>query len=473
MKSLAKLFGRFRMNRELHLLEAHEIVALLKAGSVSPLELIDVVEERIKATDDLVHDTHAVEGVRFTEGSLLYAERIAETNASVVSQLEANGAIIVGKTNVPEFCAGSQSFNSLFPTTVSPWDTRTTAGGSSGGSAAALASYQCWLATGTDLGGSLRMPAAFCGCVGFRVSPGRTPTAVGGPMLGLHSITGPMGRSVRDVGLFLDAMASRDGWDVDLPSEAFEEAAVSGQEQGLKALGLKVGFSTLGYKYAPEVESLCRSAAHLLNNESEVQEVGEDKLDSPMAERIFHALRAEQFAETFGEKLENPDQAALLKPEIRWNIQQGQGLECRQADEAREDLKLLHGQLQEMFQSIDVLCVPATLDAAIDATVRYPTKQLGQCFTNYLGWMMPTAIVSVFSCPAIVLPCGFLEDGRPVGLQLLAPFGADAAVLRAAAALEARLALPKGTTPRPGTGKLNTEGPRTSEEAAQHHGLGQ
>ena len=108
---------------------------------------------------------------------------------------------------------GSQSFNSIFPTTVSPWDIRTTAGGSSGGSAAALVSYQCWLATGTDLGGSLRIPAAFCGAVGFWVSPGRTPGQGYGPLLGLHGIAGPMARSIRDAALFLDAMESNTGWD--------------------------------------------------------------------------------------------------------------------------------------------------------------------------------------------------------------------------------------------------------------------
>lgn len=108
---------------------------------------------------------------------------------------------------------GSPSFNSIFPTTVSPWDIRTTAGGSSGGSAAALVSYQCWLATGTDLGGSLRIPAAFCGAVGFRVSPGRTPGQGYGPLLGLHGIAGPMARSIRDAALFLDAMESNTGWD--------------------------------------------------------------------------------------------------------------------------------------------------------------------------------------------------------------------------------------------------------------------
>eukprot|EP00435_Cladocopium_sp_Y103_P003972 s4574_g1.t1 len=496
---------------DLHLLEAHEIVAMLKAGSVSPLQLIDVVEQRISATEPLVHatpitcfdrarekaweimrncgensrgflyglpilikDTHAVAGVRFTEGSLIHAERVSEASAALVQQLEAKGAIIVGKTNVPEFCAGSQSFNSVFPTTVSPWDVRTTSGGSSGGSAAALASYQCWLATGTDLGGSVRQPAAHCGAVGFRVSPGRTPGDGYGPLLGLHSISGPMARSVRDVALFLDAMESNVGWEHLEPhscsEETFEAAAIRGASEGIKGLGLKVGFSTVGCHYSPELEALCRKAAWLLNNQQEPLEVG-DLVDFPLAQQTFQALRAEQLAEKYGELLD-PATRASVKPELQWNILQGQRPDShRQAEIARGDLKQLQSQVLEMFKLLDILCVPATIDAAFDAEVRYPSKINDRSFSSYLGQLLPTATVSVLLCPALALPCGFLEDGRPVGLQLVAPYGADALVLRAAAALEQHLALPKGCEPRRGTVALRTEGPRSAEEAAKHHGI--
>lgn len=288
--------------QKLHLLEAHEVVELLRTKQVTPLELLDVVEQRVAATESAVHatpitcferarerakqlpemsgkgclhglpilvkDTEAVEGVLFTEGSLLHAERVATDSSPLVAQLEAMGAIVAGKTNVPEFCAGAQCFNELFPTSRSPYDTRTTAGGSSGGSAAALASYQCWLATGTDHGGSLRTPAAFCGCVGFRPSVGRTPTQQGKALRNLHSVAGPMGRSVRDVGLFLDAMDSFQGWEgflEPLVKENFEEAAVLGSREGAK---VQVGFATMGLSFAPEVEALCRAAAGLLNEDS-------------------------------------------------------------------------------------------------------------------------------------------------------------------------------------------------------------
>ncbi|CAJ1340083.1 unnamed protein product [Effrenium voratum] len=279
----------------LHLRAAHEVVALLKAKEVTPEQLIDVAQQRIEATESAVaatpitcferarsmarslpkdegqrgflhglpvlikDDTHPVAGVRFTEGSKLFEHRVAEQSAEVVRRLEAKGALVLGKTNVPEFCAGSQSFNSLFPTSRSPWHLASTAGGSSGGSGAALAAGQAWLATGTDLGGSLRIPAAFCGVVGFRVSPGligREAPGPSGPRNALHAITGPMARNVRDCGLLLDAMAGGAGWDFECPQpeEGFEAAAVRGASASAK---LRVGFSTLGCRFAPAVERRC------------------------------------------------------------------------------------------------------------------------------------------------------------------------------------------------------------------------
>jgi len=427
----------------------------------------------------LVKDTMAVQGVRFTEGSPLHADDIAAESDALVLQLEARGAIVVGKTNVPEFAAGSQTFNPLFPTTVSPWDTRTTAGGSSGGSAAALASCQCWLATGSDLGGSLRTPAAFCGVVGFRVSPGRVPrngATPSGPLLGLHATNGPMGRCVRDVGLFLDAMEGGGGWEFAPPplpaGQTWEGVAVAG---AAAAAPRRVAFSALGCTYEPAVEALCRAAARTLAGATgqggELPEVTAEALDFARLERAFHVLRAEAFARDFKEELTDPAKAALIKPEIRWNAAAGMVPQAAaMAASARADLADLAGQVRAVFERAEVLATPATLDAAFDAEVRYPTEQAGQAFTNYLGWMLPACIVTTMLCPALVLPCGFLADGRPVGLQLVGPPGGDAAVLAAAAALEAKLNLPRACPePRSGSVPLGTVGPRTEAEAAEHH----
>ncbi|CAE7908183.1 unnamed protein product [Symbiodinium microadriaticum] len=500
--------------KPLHLLSAHEAVRLLKDGSVTPLQMIEVIERRLSQTDAVLHttpitcfdrarahaarfqvpenpppgflyglpvlvkDSEAVAGVRFTEGSPIYADRIPDSSSALVTQLEDRGGIVIGKTNVPEFCAGSQSFNSLFPTTVSPWDIRTTAGGSSGGSCSAVAGCQSWLATGSDLGGSLRTPAAFCGCVGFRVSPGRVPrdTATpSGPLLALHSINGPVGRCVRDAALFLDTLEGGQGWDFSVPrnlpaGETFEASAIAGAEQGAK---VRVGFSTVGHTYSPTVEALCRNAAALLASGTSVQEVASDTIDFSKAEEVFLILRGNSFAQKFADLMTDAEMKALIKPEVIWNasIASTLGLAAR-TGEAEDSLKKQFAQIQDLFKSIDVLCVPATLDAAFDADVRYPTEQLGRTFSNYLSWMMPACIVTTFLCPALVLPCGFLEDGRPVGVQLVAAFGEDAALLRAAAALEKQLNLPQGCPePRCGTAELGTKGPKTVEEAAIHHGV--
>lgn len=497
---------------DLHLLDAHAVVELLRNGLVSPDQLLDVVEKRLAAVEHLVHavpitcleraraaakklkhpvapprgylyglpvlikDTEAVSGVRFTEGYKPFGDRIAPSSGPVARQLEARGAIIVGKTNVPEFAAGSQCFNSLFPTTLSPWDTRTTAGGSSGGSAAALASCECWLASGSDLGGSLRTPAAFCGVVGFRVSPGVVPrdgAIPSGPLLGLHAVGGPMGRCVRDVGLFLDAMSGSAGWDFApcAQEEAWEVVAIRGART--RGTSRRVAFSDFGLHVNPEVAALCRRSAELLAGEGPgngaVRDLCAADLDVSLAERLFMVLRAEKFANNFGPLLEFDDFAGALKPEIHWNTNVGRVPEAAaMAASARERLSTLAEQVELLFQDVDVLVTPATLDGAFDAEVRYPTEQ--ESFTNYLSWMVPAFVVTMMNCPAIVLPCGFLADGRPVGVQLVGPPGGDAAVLGAAAALEVSLELPRACpVPRSGSVSLCTVGPRTAVDAAKHH----
>lgn len=501
---------------DLHLLDAHEVVALLRDGAVTPGELLDVVQARLDATEPAVHatpivclerararaaklvhptdappgylyglpilikDSMSVEGVLCTEGSPLQADYIPSVSDNIVLQLEARGAVVAGKTNVPEFAAGSQSFNPLFPTTTSPWDTRTTAGGSSGGSAAALASCQCWLATGSDLGGSLRTPAAFCGVVGFRPSPGRVPRGTAmpsGPQRGLHATNGPMGRCVQDVGLLLDAMEASTGWDFAPPplpaGQTWQDAAITGAAS--KGTPRRVGFSRLGCAFEPAVEELCRAAADMLAGGSETDaalpDVESDAIDFKAAERAFQVLRAEKFVAEFAEDLANPERAKLIKPEIHWNAAAGMAVEAdAMSVTARADVDKLAAQVEVLFQRLDILCTPATLDAAFDATVRYPTEQVGQVFSNYLGWMMPACVVTILLCPALVMPCGFLPDGRPVGVQLVGPPGGDAAVLAAAAALEASLGLPRACPePRHGTVPLATVGPLTAEEAARHH----
>ena len=555
---------------------AFEVVNLLRTKSASASELIDVVEARVSATDDIIHatpircfdrarsrlpvkgflcrppllglpilikDTNAVEGVLWTRGSPHFATHVATYSGPMVRAVEESGAVVVGKTNTPEFAAGSQTFNPLFGTTPSPWDVRATSGGSSGGACAALAACQCWLATGSDLGGSLRTPAAFCGVVGFRVSPGLVPRddsllAVSSRP-GSHAVNGPLGRCVRDVGLLLDAMAGagNEGWGFECPAVpavtkgCFEAAAMRGAARaGTPApaedtsfLQRGVGYSLLGCEFVDAVEVKCRAAFELL---AAVAPGGgrvleEQFFDEAKSERAFHVLRAELFAKFFGpmifaaekekekekereretekeaekeaEEGGGPDpptikrddwRLAELKPAIVWNARCGMCAQIKAAAEgARADCAALLEETTTFFATTcDVVCTPATLDAAFDAGIRYPTSHptTGASFDNYLDWMRPALVVTPTGCPALVLPCGALDDGRPVGVQLIGAPGHDEGLLEVAALLEALLmrsgaldALNKGRgcpVPREGVGgPLFADGPRSAEEEAAHH----
>mmetsp|Transcript_60188 Transcript_60188/g.179225 ORF Transcript_60188/g.179225 Transcript_60188/m.179225 type:complete len:536 (+) Transcript_60188:66-1673(+) len=516
------------MAQELHRLGAKAVVKLLRSGRVTPLQLIDVFEARLAATEHLVHatpitclerarraaenlahpaepppgylwglpvlikDGQPVAGVRFTEGSGFFKDRVARRSEALVLRIEAMGGIVVGKTNLPEFGIGSHTFNEVFPMTVSPYDVRTSAGGSSGGAAAALAACQGWLATGSDLGGSLRTPAAFCGVVGFRNTPGRTPRPkampgkhAGGLPHDLQAVNGLMARSVGDLALFLDAVAPEavsgaraPGWDTwpslpPLGAESWQAAAARGAARSHG--GWRVVYSTLGCPVAAEVEHLCRTAAERLAVGGSF-EAREEPFSLDVAERVFYVLRAASLYKDFASA--SAELRASLKPELRWNIDSygafpGEATSW-EASALSESL-LLAEQAKSLFAGVDVLATPATMDAAFDARVRYPVEDFGaehEPFSNYLSWMKPAYLISSLPCPALVLPVGLLPDGRPVGLQLVGASGADGAVLEAAAALEAALGLEmqRGLpSPRRGEGPLRGRGPKTAEEAAQHH----
>lgn len=514
-----------------HTASAKVMVKKLRLKEVTPLQLIDLVEKRVATTDLLVHatpitcfnrarraatqlkypksppsgylyglpvlikDLNAVEDVRWTNGLPIFRDRIACQSDPMVLQLEAMGAIVVGKTNVPEFCAGSHCFNSIFPTTTSPYDTRSSAGGSSGGSAAALASCQVWLASGSDLGGSLRIPAAFCGVVGFRTTPGRIPEAkplgfanknLYIPQHFLHSVNGPMARTVQDVALFLDALTQSttsssllQGWkdDLNLPSvfpkkTTWQAIAEEGTREPLK---FRVLYSTLGCPISEDVNQICQTAAKLIASEGGVFEVCTSPFNLKAAERCFFIFRAALFGMCFNGV--SQEQMKQLKPEIRWNYDCSNVSESKKLlNSASKDLKKIFQEVKKLFSNFDILITPATLDGSFDANIRYPIKEYGnmesKSFDNYLDWMMPSCIVSSTSCPALVMPAGSLTDGRPVGIQLVGQLGNDAKVLRISAALEAalKLNLRNGCpVPRRGTSILKGTGPNNVTQAEEHH----
>ncbi|MDA0238767.1 MAG: amidase family protein [Proteobacteria bacterium] len=451
---------------ELYQLSARDVVAKLKNKEVSPVELIDAAEARISAVegdinalptlcferareaatkvstlDDrtpgwlgglpiAVKDMSDVAGVRTTYGSPIYADHVPATSDLTVEILEQRGALVVAKSNTPEFAAGANTFNEVFGATINPWGAGLCAGGSSGGSAAALAAGEVWLATGSDLGGSLRTPASFCGVVGLRPSPGRVPRSAATPFDTL-SVAGPMARDVRDAALFLDAMVGthpRDPLAVEIPAQSFQSAANN------PAAPKRVAFSPdLGQlPVARDVREICTAAVNRVEDLGTV--VDEQCPDFSGAYESFQTLRAVSFVSRAGYLLKN--HRDLLKPEIIWNAEKG--LELTPQDIARaNDLRgALNASMGALFEDHDFFVCPAAPVRPFDVTIRYVEEIEGAKLKSYVDWIAITFMITLTGCPAISIPCGFSEDGLPIGLQIVAPPRGEAKLLSAAAAIE-------------------------------------
>jgi amidase len=448
-------------------LSAQEAVRLLRAGEVSPLELIDAALERIAVTDGAlkalptlcperarerarrltvpaepgpgwlgglpiaVKDLEDVAGVRTTYGSQIYRDHVPERSAFLVERLEANGAIVLAKSNTPEFGAGANTFNEVFGETRNPWNTALTCGGSSGGSAAALAAGQIWLATGSDLGGSLRTPASFCSVVGLRPSPGLVASGPRELPFDTLSVAGPMARTVGDAALMLDAMNGRhpgDPLSLPAPAEPFADAARSPRAPRRVAFSPDLGISPV----EPEVRAVCASAvARFADLGAEVEEACPDLSEAP---QTFQTLRAAGFVADLGPLFEtNRDD---LKPDIVWNVEAGLRLTPEELGRAERARGAIYHRVAAFFETYDLLVCPAACVAPFPVEIRWIRELEGGVFHNYVEWLRVTSAITLTSCPAISVPCGFTADGRPVGLQLVGRPRGEAALLAAAAAFE-------------------------------------
>jgi len=455
---------------ELIKLSAVQAVEKLSNGDVSPFELIDAAEARILETDDAVNavpircfdrarahanhisnsrgedkpasylhglpiaikDLTPVEGVRFTLGSPIFSDQIAQHSDIMVKRLEANGAIVVGKANTPEFGAGAQTFNEVLGTTTNPWDTTKTPGGSSGGSAAALAAGQVWLAQGSDLGGSLRIPASFTGVVGLRPSPGRVAHGPAGLPFMLNSVEGPMGRTVADVALMLDAMVGEhvvDPISLPAPSYSYLEKLKSPTSFGKVAYSPDLGHCPID----AEIAEICATAVRSFSNFTKGVEA--DCPDFSDADSIFQTQRAAQFAAAHAPKLEAyRDQ---LKADVIWNIEAGLKLTAEDIGAAQRKQGILYGRVASFFETYDLLLAPTVMVPAFDHSIRSLSEVNGVKFDNYVAWLAMTYYLTITGCPVISIPCGMTKSGLPVGLQIMAPPHREDLVLQAAAAFEA------------------------------------
>jgi amidase len=453
---------------ELVRLSATEAVEKLRSGEVSPLEMIDAAEARIAATDGTlnalptlsfdrareraqrlmtdppsdpaphylhglpiaVKDLTEVEGVRTTHGSPIFADNISAASDHLVERLEANGAVVIAKSNTPELGAGSQTFNEVFGRTQNPWNGALTPGGSSGGSAAALAAGQVWLATGSDLGGSLRNPASFCSVVGLRPSPGRVAHGPAGLPFDDMPVQGPMARNVADAALMLDAMVGQHPDDPQsLVAPASPYAAVGA------VVPKRVAFSPdLGgiVPVAKEVRSAIEQAAQAFADLG--AEVVEACPDLSEARDTFHVLRALSFASGRGALLDHHRE--LLKEEVVWNIEAGRALSPADICRAQLARGAIFHSATAFFKEHDLLLCPAAVTPPFDGSIRWLKEVDGTQLETYIDWLLICSAITLTSCPAISVPCAFSDDGRPIGLQMVAPHRREDSLIAAALAFE-------------------------------------
>jgi amidase len=379
-------------------------------------------------------DTHLTAGMRTTHGSPLHADHVPDEDELLVGRIQQAGAIRIGKTNVPEFAAGSHTFNPVFGATRNPYDPSRSAGGSSGGAAASLAAGLQPLADGSDMGGSLRNPASFCNVVGLRPTPGRVPAHPAHNLWDTLAVPGPMARTVRDVALLLSVMAGPDRrcpTSLDTPGAVFRDLTVP---DGLR--GLRVAWTPdLGGRVPVEPEVLAVLEPQLRVFCDLGATVEEDCPDLDGAEEVFRTLRAHEFALGLGDLLDShPEQ---LKPAVVWNIQEGRRLTAADLARAAQRRSRLHLAASDFFDRHDLLLAPVSQVAPFPVEWEYPHTVAGQPQHTYLDWMRSAYFLSVLGVPALSVPAGFTPAGLPVGLQLAARPRAEAALLAAGAAYEA------------------------------------
>ncbi|WP_193611972.1 amidase [Nocardioides lijunqiniae] len=380
-----------------------------------------------------VKDTHAVAGWRTTYGSPLFADHVPDADDLLVERIRRAGVVLLGRTNVPEFAAGSHTFNTVFGTTLNPVDTSRSAGGSSGGAAAALASGMVPLADGSDMGGSLRNPASFCGVVGLRPSLGRVPEWPLYNQWETTSVGGPMARNVGDVALLLSVLAGPDArapLALGDPGSTFAPP-VSGSLQGLRvAWSRDLGGA---FEVDHDVASVVEEAGRLMVRSG--ARVFGDHPDLTGADETFRTLRAWHFQARFGELLaRNP---SSFKQSLADNIRAGESLTGADVATAYAMRTTLAERMRVFFTRYDVLVLPVSQVPPFPADQEYPPSINGVEMDTYLDWMRSAYFVTVTGCPAISVPAGLTPDGLPVGVQIVGPHGSERRLLEVAAAFEA------------------------------------
>jgi amidase len=416
------------------------IVTLAAEQAIEQARLADRVRAADPAALGLLHglpigvkDLIDTAGMRTTYGSPIFREHVPSKDAAIVSRLKDAGAIVVGKTNTPEFGAGSHTFNAVFGVTRNPYELTRSAGGSSGGSASALASGMLALADGTDLGGSLRNPASFCNVVGLRPSPGRVSTLPTSDLWDPMSVSGPMGRCVADVALALDVIAGADQrYPLTLgeedPGRSFRAAL------GHDVKSLRVAWSTDlgGLPVEAEVLQVLERQRAVFEDLGCIVEDAEPDLSD--ADEVFDVLRALAFVVSHHQKL--IEHRELLKDTVVWNIEQGLNLTPQRIAAAVGARSAIVARALKFFERFDALVAPVSQVLPFPVEVDWVREIEGEPMENYVAWQRTCSRVTVTAHPAVGVPGGFTAGGLPVGLQIVGRYRGERDLLRLAQAFE-------------------------------------
>ncbi|MEM7774960.1 MAG: amidase family protein [Pseudomonadota bacterium] len=441
------------------------IVAMDEAGAKRDAEL---AEEAVMTGEPLgllhglpvgIKDLQATGGLRTTYGSLIYKDNVPEEDDLSVANLRTEGGLILAKTNTPEFGAGANTKNGVYGPTGNPFDPDKTCGGSSGGSAVAVATGMLPVATGSDYGGSLRTPASFCGVVGFRPSPGLVPNAKRADSLSPFSVLGPMGRTVADVHLLLRAQIDWDNGDPfcrDDPTDVSETLI----DADLASLNVAISSDLGGCPIDDSIRSVFKARVDLISHV--FGEVEDRDPDFTNVHDTFEILRGINFIAAHKERLDS--HRDLLGPNVIDNTERGLAYTAADVAWAHAEQTKLYHRVLSFFDEHDVLICPAA------SVSPFPHAQLaveainGENMPTYMRWLALTYAPTTALCCAAVLPCGVDNNGLPFGIQVIGPRGADADVLAIASALENVLSEnPETARPLPDIGKLTGAPPITHE----------
>ncbi|HEX3703242.1 MAG TPA: amidase [Vicinamibacterales bacterium] len=402
--------------------------ALATGAAVGPLHGLPIAHKDLQPTP----------GIRTTFGSPLFKDFVPSQGSLLVERVARAGAIVVGKTNTPEFGAGSQTFNTVFGATRNPYDPSKTCGGSTGGGAVALACGMLPIADGSDMGGSLRNPASFCNVVGMRPSAGRVPVWPSVSGWSTLSVEGPMARSVADVALLLSALAGPD-----------PRSPISLAEPGARfAAPLDRDFSGVRVAWWKNLGGLPvdrRVSAQVNAQRRHFESLGciveEAEPDFGDADEIFKTLRALAFLESRGETV--AQHRGMVKDTIVWEVDRG--LRLTAADVARAEMKrtALYQQMRQFMERYEFFVLPVSQVPPFDVTQPYVTEIEGIAMETYIDWMKSCYFVSATGHPAISVPAGFTEDRLPIGLQIVARHRDDWGLLQIACAYEQACASPR------------------------------